>query len=218
MGRKFHDVILCEVDAKTQNIFCFFFFFFPLKRNNSWKGGVGRRRVHHHPPPPQPTVALLRAEFRQRHLRPIGSVTNEGSKRSQWAEFYPLEELAAIQLLPSLHLFRFRKLFSSSSSFFFAPRRTLLSLCEFLCVCSPTEERVEQLGGVREKEKRKTEGQHFQFQLGSWRVMAAESSFSHSRFSYYFRWLFPQTNEKRKEKSSVICFVLVFNPHNLGVS
>jgi hypothetical protein len=93
-----------------------------------------------------------------------------------------------------------------------------LSLCEFLCVCSPTEERVEQLGGVREKEKRKTEGQHFQFQLGSWRVMAAESSFSHSRFSYYFRWLFPQTNEKRKEKSSVICFVLVFNPHNLGVS
>ena len=106
------------------------------------RGGAG------HPP----------SEFGQRHLRPIGSVTNEGGKEPMGgARSWNLQRFSPAP--PSLSI----------------PEKKKISLSPSLSSSSSSSCAAQ------------TAKRTFQFQLGSWRAMATEGSFSHSPHSF-FRW------------------------------
>lgn len=207
------------------------------KREESRRRWTEGRRNSVHPspssPPPSPqqkkkTCALpffffsfLVQSFRQRHLRPIGSVTNEGRKKQPMGGVW-MQELAARFKLRPISIFSFDS-GNFSLLFLFALRPFLFFYFSFcasfsLSLLARKKTRREGRGGEAERERGNGGGQHFQFQLSSWRVMAAESSFSRSRFASSFRWFLfcflfwnPRTKHKRlKIEKLFVCFVFNF--------
>lgn len=206
------------------------------KREESRRRWTEGRRNSVHPSPSSPpspqqkkkTCALpffffsfLVQSFRQRHLRPIGSVTNEGRKKQPMGGVW-MQELAARFKLRPISIFSFDS-GNFSLLFLFALRPFLFFYFSFcasfsLSLLARKKTRREGRGGEAERERGNGGGQHFQFQLSSWRVMAAESSFSRSRFASSFRWFLfcflfwnPRTKHKRlKIEKLFVCFVFNF--------